>query len=230
MALDLFPTDTTALADYVLPAASFLEFDDLIASVFPSDAVAPRSRSMPPLGEALPNLEIFRRLARAMGFAEPEFRESDARDSGAPAGGERARRGFRVAQGRRARSGFRRSRPRNSRTGCSIRRAGASRSRARAPRRTASRGCRNAGAIRALRPAICGCCRRRMRGCSTPASATWARSARVSGPASIALHPADAAERRLREGEIALVHNACGRLNLKVDDVGRVAARRRAGA
>ena len=31
---DLFPTDTTALADYVLPAASFLEFDDLIASYF----------------------------------------------------------------------------------------------------------------------------------------------------------------------------------------------------
>ena len=32
--LELFPTDTAALADYVLPAASFLEFDDLIASYF----------------------------------------------------------------------------------------------------------------------------------------------------------------------------------------------------
>src|SRR6202023_768983 len=34
IALDLFPTDTTEMADYVLPAASFLEFDDLIPSYF----------------------------------------------------------------------------------------------------------------------------------------------------------------------------------------------------
>jgi len=34
IALDLFPTDTTEMADYVLPAASFLEFDDLIACIF----------------------------------------------------------------------------------------------------------------------------------------------------------------------------------------------------
>ncbi|MGH7907518.1 MAG: molybdopterin-dependent oxidoreductase, partial [Candidatus Binataceae bacterium] len=32
--LDLFPTDTTDFADFVLPAASFLEFDDLVASYF----------------------------------------------------------------------------------------------------------------------------------------------------------------------------------------------------
>jgi len=36
------------------------------------------------------------------------------------------------------------------------------------------------------------------------------------GPASIALHPADAAERRLRDGDTALVHNSSGRLELKV--------------
>ena len=30
-----------------------------------------------PMGEALPNQEIFRRLARAMDFAEPELQESD---------------------------------------------------------------------------------------------------------------------------------------------------------
>jgi anaerobic selenocysteine-containing dehydrogenase len=32
--LDVFPTDTTDFADIVLPAASFLEFDDLIAGYF----------------------------------------------------------------------------------------------------------------------------------------------------------------------------------------------------
>ena len=34
VAVDLFPTDTTDFADFVLPAASFLEFDDLVASYF----------------------------------------------------------------------------------------------------------------------------------------------------------------------------------------------------
>src|SRR5208282_6297389 len=57
IALDLFPTDTTALADYVLPAASFLEFDDLIASYFHLTLSA-QVKVMPPIGQALPNLEI----------------------------------------------------------------------------------------------------------------------------------------------------------------------------
>jgi anaerobic selenocysteine-containing dehydrogenase len=36
------------------------------------------------------------------------------------------------------------------------------------------------------------------------------------GDATIALHPADAAERHLAEGHLALVRNNCGRLRLKV--------------
>jgi anaerobic selenocysteine-containing dehydrogenase len=36
------------------------------------------------------------------------------------------------------------------------------------------------------------------------------------GEATIALHPADAAERHLAEGDSALVHNVCGQLTLKV--------------
>jgi len=76
IALDLFPTDSTAMADYVLPAASFLEFDDLVASYFQLTLSA-QVKVMDPIGESLPNQEIFRRLARAMGFAEPEFLESD---------------------------------------------------------------------------------------------------------------------------------------------------------
>jgi anaerobic selenocysteine-containing dehydrogenase len=77
VALDLFPTDTTDLADYVLPAASFLEFDDLVASYFQLSLSA-QVKVAEPLGEALPNMEVFRRLARAMGYSEPELYESDA--------------------------------------------------------------------------------------------------------------------------------------------------------
>lgn len=75
--LDLFPTDTTDFADFVLPAASFLEFDDLVAGYFHLSLSA-QVKVMEPLGEALPNQEIFRRLARAMGYTESELCESDA--------------------------------------------------------------------------------------------------------------------------------------------------------
>jgi anaerobic selenocysteine-containing dehydrogenase len=75
--LDLFPTDTTDFADYILPAASFLEFDDLVAGYFHLNLSA-QVKAMEPTGEALPNQEIFRRLARAMGYSEPELYESDA--------------------------------------------------------------------------------------------------------------------------------------------------------
>jgi anaerobic selenocysteine-containing dehydrogenase len=74
--LDLFATDTAELADYVLPAASFLEFDDLIASYFHLTLSA-QVMAMQPMGQALPNQEIFRRLARAMDYREPELAESD---------------------------------------------------------------------------------------------------------------------------------------------------------
>ena len=75
--LDLFPTDTTDFADFVLPAASFLEFDDLVASYFHLTLSA-QVKAAEPMGEALPNSEIFRRLASAMEFAEPELHESDS--------------------------------------------------------------------------------------------------------------------------------------------------------
>jgi anaerobic selenocysteine-containing dehydrogenase len=77
VAIDLFPTDTTDFADYVLPAASFLEFDDLVASYFHLTLSAQVSAA-DPIGDALPNMEIFRRLARAMGYTEPELYEADA--------------------------------------------------------------------------------------------------------------------------------------------------------
>jgi anaerobic selenocysteine-containing dehydrogenase len=75
--LELFQTDTANYADYVLPAASFLEFDDVVMSYFDA-SISALAKAIPSLGEALPNQEIFRRLAAAMGLTEPELFETDA--------------------------------------------------------------------------------------------------------------------------------------------------------
>ncbi|MFT5416913.1 MAG: anaerobic selenocysteine-containing dehydrogenase, partial [Gammaproteobacteria bacterium] len=65
--VDCFPTDTTAYADIVLPAASFLEFDDMTFSYFHLHMGA-QAKVNEPMGESLPNQEVFRRLAKAMGY------------------------------------------------------------------------------------------------------------------------------------------------------------------
>ena len=77
VAADLFATDTTDYADIVLPAASFLECDDIVASYFHLSLSA-QVKVIDPLGDSLPNTEIFRRLAAAMDFDEPQLHESDA--------------------------------------------------------------------------------------------------------------------------------------------------------
>ena len=74
--LDLFQTDTADLADFVLPAASFLESDDLVCSYF-HHTLSAQVRAADPPGEALPNSEIFRRLSAAIGYTEPVLYESD---------------------------------------------------------------------------------------------------------------------------------------------------------
>jgi anaerobic selenocysteine-containing dehydrogenase len=74
--VELFQTDTADFADIVLPAASFLEFDDLVVPYFHL-LLSAQAKAMDPPGEALPNQEIFRRLARAMGYAERELYTSD---------------------------------------------------------------------------------------------------------------------------------------------------------
>jgi anaerobic selenocysteine-containing dehydrogenase len=75
--LDLFQTDTANFADYVLPAASFLEFDDVVMSYF-NASISAQVKAIAPLGEVLPNQDIFRRLAAAMGLTDPELFETDA--------------------------------------------------------------------------------------------------------------------------------------------------------
>ena len=74
--VELFPTDTADFADYVLPAASFLEFDDLLMPYF-YNSISAQVQVMDRMGESLPNQEIFRRLAGAMGFVEAELFEPD---------------------------------------------------------------------------------------------------------------------------------------------------------
>ena len=69
-------TDTARHADYLLPATSQLEHLDLLWS-WGHAYLTLNLPAIAPLGEALPNTEIFRRLARHVGFDEPCFLESD---------------------------------------------------------------------------------------------------------------------------------------------------------
>jgi anaerobic selenocysteine-containing dehydrogenase len=77
VAIDLFPTDTVDHADLVLPAASFLEFDDLVLSYF-DWTVSAQVKASEPIGEALSNMEIFRRLAAACGLNQDALFVEDA--------------------------------------------------------------------------------------------------------------------------------------------------------
>jgi anaerobic selenocysteine-containing dehydrogenase len=74
--LEQFQTDTADYADYVLPATTQLEHVDVHKSYGHYYMLA-NNPAIDPLGEALPNSEIFRRLAAHMGFVEPCFVESD---------------------------------------------------------------------------------------------------------------------------------------------------------
>ena len=75
--IDLFLTDTARYADLVLPSASFLEFDDVTAGYFHLN-LGVQAGARPPVGDSLPNQEIFRRLAAGMDLSAPELFEDDA--------------------------------------------------------------------------------------------------------------------------------------------------------
>jgi anaerobic selenocysteine-containing dehydrogenase len=74
--IDHFQTDTADYADIVLPATTQLEHYDVHKSYGHLYMLA-NNPAIAPVGEALPNSEIFRRLAARMGFDEPCFRDSD---------------------------------------------------------------------------------------------------------------------------------------------------------
>jgi len=73
---DTFWSDTTAYADIVLPADTALEHVDLLAA-YGSYYFSLSEQAIEKQGESLDNQELFRRLARAMGYDEPCFAESD---------------------------------------------------------------------------------------------------------------------------------------------------------
>ena len=71
-----FVTDTARYADIVLPATTQLEQFDLMFS-WGHLYLTLNQPAIAPLGEAVPNTELFRRLARAMGFDDPYWERSD---------------------------------------------------------------------------------------------------------------------------------------------------------
>ena len=73
---ELFPTDTVDFADVVLPATTTLEHYD-IHKAYGHLYLSLSRPAIAPLGEALPNTEVFRRLAARMGLDHPSLRESD---------------------------------------------------------------------------------------------------------------------------------------------------------
>ena len=74
VAVDLFMTDTAALADVVLPACSIFEKDDLIAGMF----LQLQRQVVAPEGESKADLDIFAGLARRMGLGQ--FFDRDPED------------------------------------------------------------------------------------------------------------------------------------------------------
>jgi anaerobic selenocysteine-containing dehydrogenase len=71
-----FPTDTVQYADLVLPATTQLEHAD-IHKAYGQLYIAWNEPAIAWQGEAIPNTELFRRLAARMGFDDPCFRDSD---------------------------------------------------------------------------------------------------------------------------------------------------------
>jgi anaerobic selenocysteine-containing dehydrogenase len=74
---DVVMTDSLAYADVVLPACSHFEHDDLFAA-YGTHWLQRAEPVIAPQGEALPNTEIFRRLAARFGFDDPIFGATDA--------------------------------------------------------------------------------------------------------------------------------------------------------
>jgi len=74
--LEHFQTDTADYADLLLPATTQLEHLDVHKSYGHTHVMA-NLPAIDPVGQARPNTEIFRGIARAMGLTEPALYESD---------------------------------------------------------------------------------------------------------------------------------------------------------
>lgn len=212
--LDLFATDTVDYADFVLPAASFLEFDDLVAGYF-YPTIAAQVKVAEPMGEALPNQEIFRRLARFMKFSEPALYESDVEilDTLLCQSPVVADFATLAAIGTVAMSPDPMMQfpdlvfpTPSGRIEIASAQAEAD-GHPRVPQPIVNEK-PSAGRLRLLSPASSLCL--------NSSFANDEKLATRMGPATIAVHPADAAERGLTEGDSVLVANETGRLTLRV--------------
>lgn len=208
--LELFATDTTDFADVVLPAASFLEFDDIVTPYFHL-SVSAQVRAVDPPGKALPNQEIFRRLAAAMGFAEPELFTPDrelldtlvAQTGVAADFAELARAGTLPLSAEPVVqfAGRRFPTPSGKVEICSDAAAADGHPRMPLPLHDPRPAGRN---LRLLSPAS-----------AWTLNDTFANDVKVSrrmGPATITLHPQDAAARGLSDGSLATMANGTGRI------------------
>ncbi|MCK6452926.1 MAG: molybdopterin-dependent oxidoreductase [Alphaproteobacteria bacterium] len=74
--IEVAMTESMQHCDIVLPAATHFECDDLYAA-YGHHWLQRAEAAIPPAGEALPNTEIFRRLAARFGFADPCFKADD---------------------------------------------------------------------------------------------------------------------------------------------------------
>jgi anaerobic selenocysteine-containing dehydrogenase len=214
VAIDLFATDTTDLADVVLPAAGFLESDDLVASYFHLSLSA-QVKAIEPVGQSLPNTEIFRRLASALGLDDAELHEPDEqiiaevlRRTGLGIDfASLAQRGTIWIQPEpRVQFGDLRFPTPSGKIELASARAEAD-GHPRVPQPHADPRPAN-GRLRLLTPASPWLL--------NDSFANEPRLARRIGPPVIAVHPADAAERGLAAGDLVLARNPVGELALTV--------------
>ena len=163
-----FMTDTAAHADVILPATTQLEHLDIVWS-WGHHYLTLNEPAIAPVGEARPNSEIFRLLARRLGLTDPCFDESDEEMLAMALEGDPA--GISLAGAARAR--LRQDRPR---TGHEPARRGRLRNavgQARVALRADGRGRARSAAV--LRPALRG--RRRASRGALPARAADAEDA-----------------------------------------------------
>ena len=75
--IEIAMTDSMAYADVILPACTHFEHADIYAA-YGQQYLQRAEPVIPPVGESLPNTEIFRRLAARFGFDEAAFRQTDS--------------------------------------------------------------------------------------------------------------------------------------------------------
>ena len=214
VAIDIFATDTTDFADIVLPAATFLETDDLVASYFDLTLSA-QVAAVPPMGQSLPNSEIFRRLAAAMKMDDPALYESDAEVIAALLAGSATELSFAQLAQRGTVQAF--AEPRiqfadlRFRTPSGHVELASAQAQADGHPRTAQPHADPrppAGKLRLLTPAS--------RWMLNHSFANEPRLAGRAGPGTVQLHPLDAQERGLQAGDRAILRSEVGELELEV--------------